>query len=242
MIMGTIMGMGTPMTIPMGTCTGTRMSTRMNTERDILTLAQWLSPAFPVGAFAYSHGLETAIHAGVIASSQDLQGWLADVLEHGSGRNDCLLLHAAFRAPEAELAHVNEMALASAASAERLLETQLQGAAFCQTAAAIWGGKVTELAYPVAVGAAAARLNIDPVLTAAMYLQSFASNLVSAAVRAVPLGQTEGQRTLAALMPLCTRIARDTAAQTLDDLHSTAFLSDIAAMCHETLQPRIFRS
>jgi len=94
----------------------------------------------------------------------------------------------------------------------------------------------------VAVGAAAARLQIDPTLTASMYLQAFCSNLVSATVRAVPLGQTDGQAVLAALAPYCARIAEDTALATLDDLQSIAFLSDIAAMRHETLQPRIFQS
>jgi urease accessory protein len=214
----------------------------MRTDHGLLTLAQWLSPAFPVGAFAYSHGLETAIQSGVIGSAQDLQDWLEDVLAHGSGRNDAVLLHAAYCAPAAELVHVNDTALAVTASAERVLETQLQGGAFCQTTAAIWGTMNDDLVYPVAVGAAAARLHLDPTLTAALYLQSFAGNLVSAAVRAVPLGQTEGQRVLAALSPLCVRIADETATATLDDLHSTAFLSDIAAMHHETLQPRIFRS
>lgn len=216
---------------------------RMTTENDVLTLAQWLSPSFPVGAFAYSHGLETAIHAGDIATSGDLQIWLSDVLEHGSGRTDCILLRGAYASEnKTGLAQVNATALAFAASSERLMETRLQGTAFCQTTDAIWGGDLSDLAYPVAVGAAAARLNIDLTLTASMYLQAFTSSLVSAAVRLVPLGQTEGQTVLAALTPLCAQIAKDTMDTTLDDLHSSAFMSDIAAMNHETLQPRIFRS
>ena len=138
--------------------------------------------------------------------------------------------------------------MAVSASRERVLETQLQGNAFAQTTAAIWGGgeiwhkDTTALCYPVAVGDAAARLQFDVDLTAAMYLHAFASNLISAAVRAVPLGQTEGQRVLAAIVPLCEQIAQETIDTTLDDLSSTAFLSDIAAMHHETLQPRMFRS
>ncbi|SHF53014.1 urease accessory protein [Litoreibacter ascidiaceicola] len=216
---------------------------RMTTDLNTLTLAQWLSPAFPVGAFAYSHGLEMAIHTGVIATSGDLQGWLSSVLSHGSGRNDCMLLRAAYDCDDPlSLEVVNDTALAFAASRERLLETRLQGAAFCKTTAAIWGGDAVELTYPVAVGATAARMGIDVDLTAAMYLQSLISNLVSAAVRAVPLGQTEGQAVLAGLSPDCVDIARNTAQTTLDDLQSTAFLSDVSAMRHEALQPRIFRS
>lgn len=215
---------------------------RMSTERHILMLMQWLSPAYPVGAFAYSHGLETVIQSAQIATAQDLQAWLEDVLQSGSGHNDCILLYAAYRSDAAGLDAVDAAALAVAASAERQLETRLQGAAFGQTTAAVWGGTHDDHTYPVAVGAAAARMGISETLTAALYLQAFASNLVSAAVRAVPLGQTEGQTVLAALTPLCERIAQETQSAGLDELQSTAFVSDIAAMQHETLQPRIFRS
>jgi len=215
----------------------------MTTEQDVLTLAQWFSPAFPVGAFAYSHGLETAIQRGVIACAGDLENWLSDVVAHGSGRNDCIVLRAAYACTSAvELTDINHIALAASASRERVMETQLQGAAFGTTTAAIRGTALPELCYPVAVGAAAAQARFNVDLVAAFYLHAFAGNLVSAAVRAVPLGQTDGQRVHAALIPLCDRIAKATRANTPDDLHSTAFASDIAAMQHETLQPRIFRS
>lgn len=213
----------------------------MSTDRDLLTLAQWLSPSFPVGAFAYSHGLEVAIADGTIATAQELETWLTDVLTFGTGRNDAILLRAAYANPEA-LDDIAASAIAFAGASERILETTLQGTAFCQTTAAIWGGDARDLPYPVAVGAAAAQMNIDVDTTVAFYLQSFVSNLTSVAVRAVPLGQTEGQAVLAALNRLCTTVARDTETATLDDLQSTAFLSDIAAMRHEALQPRIFRS
>lgn len=215
----------------------------MTTDHDTLTLTQWFSPAFPVGAFAYSHGLETAIHAGTITSAQNLQDWLSDLLAFGSGRNDCILLRIAYASDSKQmLIETNDAARAVSASAERLLETQLQGAAFNTTITSIWGGEQIALCYPVAVGIAAAqkRINVDP--TCALYLQAFASNLVSAAVRAVPLGQTDGQSVLAALTRVCDQIAKETRSATLDDLHSTAFLSDITAMKHEILQPRIFRS
>jgi len=215
----------------------------MSTDRDLLTLAQWLSPAFPVGAFAYSHGLETMMQRGGIATADALHDWLRDVLEHGSGRNDCILLRAAYACASLdEVMKVNDTAIAVSASAERVFETRLQGTAFAQTTAAIWGSEEITACYPVAVGYAAARETLDVDLTAALYLQAFAGSLISAAVRAVPLGQTEGQRVLAALLALCQQIAHDSRDTTLDDLRSTAFLSDIAAMQHETLQPRIFRS
>lgn len=221
----------------------TRITGTMATNADLLTLTQWLSPSFPVGAFAYSHGLETAIADGTIASAAALLAWLGDVVAHGTGRNDCILLRAAHASRSAsELADIDATARAFCATSERLLEARLQGQAFCATTAAIWPGDVQDLLYPVAVGAAAAREAIDVDITAALYLHGFVSNLVSVAVRAVPLGQTEGQGVLHALSPLVERVARETASVPLDDLHATAFVSDIAAFRHETLQPRIFRS
>lgn len=216
---------------------------RMPTEAEVLTLAQWFSPSYPLGAFAYSHGLETAIVDGTITSAATLQDWLEDVLRHGSGRNDCILLRAGFavKGPDA-LGDVDAYACAFAASAERLAETKLQGDAFARTTQAIWGEVLPPVCHPVAVGYAAARAGLPLSLTAQMYLQSFTSNLVSAAVRLVPLGQTEGQAVLAALTPICSQIVQGTNGATLDDLASIAFLSDIAAMRHETLEPRIFRS
>jgi urease accessory protein len=215
----------------------------MPTESDVLTLAQWFSPSYPLGSFAYSHGLEVAIGAGQITSAETLQNWLSDVMLNGSGRNDCILLRAAFMAEGPQrLAQVDAHARAFAASAERLAETQLQGEAFARTTKAVWGNDLPPASHPVAVGYAAAVARLPLALTAQMYLQSFVSNLVSGAVRLVPLGQTEGQAVLAALTPLCAQIVEDTAQCTLDDLASIAFLSDIAAMRHETLEHRIFRS
>ena len=210
---------------------------------DALTLAQWLSPSFPASAFAYSHGLETAIQDGRIQSASDLQTWLADVIEHGSGRCDCILLRAAFPCDGLAALHkVDATAIAFAPAAARLRERQLRGAAFSATVAAIWPGDQPALTHPVAVGWAARRLGIDLALTAAMSLQFTTSNLVSVAGRLVPLGQTQGQAVLAALTPLCQAMADATENAILDDLHSTAFMSDIAATRHETLEHRIFRS
>lgn len=215
----------------------------MTTDAHILTLTQWFSPAFPIGAFAYSHGVETAIKSGRIATGGHLFAWLSDVIQHGSGRNDCIFLRAAYRCEDkAALGEVNAAARAFAGSAERLMETALQGAAFAKTTNAIWDGDAPDCAGPVAVGYAARRLDLPVDLTASMYLQAFASNLVSAAIRLVPLGQTEGQATLTALTPLCLKTAEDTEAADIDDLHGTAFLSDIAAMKHETMEHRIFRT
>ncbi|MDF1668002.1 MAG: urease accessory UreF family protein [Roseovarius sp.] len=215
------------------------MGTTMTTE--VLTLAQWLSPAYPVGAFAYSHGLEAAIGAGWVNDGAMLQIWLHDILTDGSGHNDCILLRAA-HAGQRPLGEINATGLAFAASAERRREALLQGAAFAKTTAAIWTSDADELIYPVAVGTAAATLNIDPTLACAMYTQAMMSNLIAAAQRLMPLGQIQGQAILKDLTPTCQRIAEETAGTTLDDLHAITFMCDIASMQHETQSPRIFRT
>lgn len=205
---------------------------------DLLLLSQWLSPAFPVGAFAFSHGIETAVREGRIADAAGLEAWLADLLDHGSIRSDVALLAAAYAGdPEAEAT-----AQAFQPSAERLEEARQLGAAFARTVRAVWGLDLPDLLYPVAVGRAAALKNLPLHDTAALYAQSFAANLVSAAIRLVPLGQTEGQAVLASLTPRCAALGEVAAGFTLDDLANAAFLSDIAAMRHETLQPRSFQS
>ncbi|WP_299624468.1 urease accessory protein UreF [uncultured Tateyamaria sp.] len=205
-----------------------------------LTLMQWLSPAFPVGAFAYSHGLEQAIADGAVKGADTLEAWLTALVTHGSGRADAILLAAAYRAEAPGT--VDATARAFAASAERLKETDLQGAAFCDAARAVWELDLDRLTYPVAVGAAARVMHIPLPDTLPLYLQAFAGNLVSVAQRALPLGQTDGQKVLAALTPHLTATATMAQSSTLDDLTSTSFAADIAAMRHETLQPRIFRT
>lgn len=213
----------------------------MTTSTELLTLAQWLSPAFPLGAFSYSHGLEAAVLAGWITDASGLQDWLAALFTHGSARADATLLAAAFHGAT-PLAAIDEIARALAPSAERHMETEAQGQAFAQVVEPIWGGDLAGLTFPVALGAAAARqrLPLEPTLT--LYLQAFASNLIAAAQRLAPIGQTESQRILHALAPLIEDAARAAASGELDSIASSAFLSDIASMRHETLYSRIFRS
>ncbi|RYH10618.1 urease accessory protein UreF [Tropicimonas sp. IMCC6043] len=212
----------------------------MSTEA-ILTLTQWLSPAFPVGGFAYSHGLEAAIAAGEVSDAASLERWLRAVLEQGAGRCDAILLcHAMRGVPEAtELAALAE---SLAASRERWLEAREQGAAFMRAVNALTGAERDAYPLPVAVGAAAAGLELGAAEVAAFYLQAFAANLVSAGVRFVPLGQTEGQAVLARLRPRIVALAGAAAEAGLDEIGSAAFGADIAAMRHETMDVRLFKS
>jgi urease accessory protein len=219
---------------------GTNTRIRMSTSLALLTLAQWLSPAYPVGAFAYSHGLEQAITAHKVTDPTSLQDWVADVLRFGGGRNDALLLAAAYRAEDPRA--IDATARALAASQERLLETQAQGAAFSKTTRDTWGLDLPDLCYPVAVGRAAALAQLPLTDTSALFLQAFASTLVSVGQRLIPIGQTDAQQAIRDLAPLCLEIADETQDGDLDALSSTTFLADVAAMRHETQSTRIFRT
>ncbi|HEX2656361.1 MAG TPA: urease accessory protein UreF [Xanthobacteraceae bacterium] len=218
-------------------------------------LMAWLSPSYPVGAFSYSSGLEWVIEAGDVADAVGLERWLSLILSKGGGFCDAVFLVHAHRAISAAnpaaLREIAELSAAFSPSRERHLETTAQGQAFfdaTRTAwpcaalvqlAAIWPGPFT---YPVVVGVAAAghEIALDSALVA--YLHALTANLVSAAVRLVPLGQTDGQRALAALESTVNATAAQAMVTALDDVGSAAFRADIASMRHETQYTRLFRS
>ena len=209
-------------------------------------LMTWLSPAYPVGAFSYSHGLEYAVEAGMIRDAATLSDWIEDCLRHAAGRSDAILAAHAWRAGSTEArAELAELALALQPAKERLLESEAQGAAFQLVTAAVWPAGAVDAAplpYPVAVGIAARAHDVPAGEMLEAYLWAFAANLVSAGVRLVPLGQTDGQRVQAALMPAVLDIAREAETADLDELGGCAFRADIAAMRHETQHVRLFRS
>ena len=232
--------------------TGTR--TAMGTMAEpaaLLRLLAWLSPAFPIGGYAWSHGIEWAVDSGEIRDGDTLLGWTRDVVRHGAGRNDAILSRHAHRAAGDldALAGIVELALAAQPSRELRAETIGQGNAFL-AAAKSWhpgvlqalAARVGDLPYPVAVGALAGAQGIAEDDVALALVQAFAANLISAAVRLVPLGQSSGLAVLAGLEPTILAVAADTRHATLDDLGGACFRSDIAAMRHETQYTRLFRS
>jgi urease accessory protein len=214
----------------------------------------WLSPAFPVGGFSYSHGLEWIVEAGAVRDAAGLGDWVEDILTHGAGRSDVIFLAEAWRAisggDERLLGETIELAAAFAPSAERRLETLAQGAAFLSATQAVWPhpeleylcAPGREVAYPVAVGASAAAHGLPLMPTAQAFAQAFAANIVSAGVRLIPLGQTDGLRVLARLEPLIPRVVAAALAAALDDVGGAAVAADIASMRHETQYTRLFRS
>jgi urease accessory protein len=218
-------------------------------------LMAWLSPAYPVGAFSYSSGIEWAVEAGDIRDAASLADWLAAMIREGSGFCDAVFLahvhRAAVAGDDEALTAAAELAAAFAPSRERFLETIQQGRAFFETTRAAWPCAALDrlaatwegpLAYPVAVAAASAGHGIALAPALAAYLQATAANLVSAAVRLVPLGQTDGQRVLASLEPVIAACVARALACPLEAVGGATFRADLASMRHETQYTRLFRS
>ena len=224
-----------------------------DTDAGLLPLMLWLSPAFPVGSFAYSQGLEWGVESGDIQDARSLGGWLVDLLTFGAPRADALLFAECFRAASAEdweaLAEANAFAIALANCAERRLETTSQGAAFIVAARAAWDCEPlrqlsleTRVAYPAAIASAAAGHGLPLEASLQAFILAQIAAAVSAVVRLGPIGQTDGQKIQATLIPRIRALAREASGASLADLGSCAFRADIAAMRHETQYSRLFRS
>jgi urease accessory protein len=212
----------------------------MRTEVAQLRLLTWFSPAFPTGAFGYSHGLETAIREGKVSVAERLEAWIEGLLEYGSGWTDAVLFALAWGEP-ARLGEIAELAEALCPSLERRKETLALGAAFA-SAVKPWASGLSPLPYPVTAGAACAAADIPLEAALRAFLHGFAANLVSVGVRAIPIGQSDAVAILAALEPLILATAARAYVASDDDLGACALVSDIAAMRHEILQPRLFIS
>jgi urease accessory protein len=218
-------------------------------------LMAWMSPAYPTGAYSYSHGIETAVEVGLVHDRATLVDWCGHILRHGAGWVDAVFLAKAYlAAADDDWAAVNEIADLAAAmrgAREMGLESIQQGAAFLTASRSAWPNPKLEalarlrdgnaVAMPIAVGVAAAG-EIPQALIVSAYLQSFAANLVSAAVRLTPLGQTDGQKAIADLALVVASVAAEALSAELDDLGTAAPMVDWTGMLHETQHTRLFRS
>jgi urease accessory protein len=207
----------------------------------------FLSPAFPVGGFSYSHGLERAAHDGLLPDAEALQEWLFDLIAYGSGWNDAALLAEAHRrSGRGDLGELAELAEALAGSEERHRESMLQGAAFIAATRA-WPHPAlqrlpADCPYCVAAGAILGAHQVPLETALAAWLQAFSMNLVQAGIRLGVTGQQGAMAVIAALEPVVLDTARRAESSSLDDLGSATILSDIAAMKHEIQHSRLFRS
>jgi urease accessory protein len=215
----------------------------------------WLSPSFPVGAFSYSSGIEWAVEAGDIKDATTLSGWLSLMMSDGAGYCDAVLFVQTHRAicrdDAAALRTVAELAAAFSPSKERHLETTAQGRAFIVAVSAAWPSDALNMldnawdgpiAYPVAVGTGCAGHGIAVEAALPAFLHAVAANWISAGVRLIPLGQTDGQRVLAALENVIAGTAARALNASLDDIGGAALRADLASMRHETQYTRLFRS
>jgi urease accessory protein len=226
-------------------------TTIMDTDKSsqsLIRLMTWLSPAFPVGGFAYSGGLERAVHDGLVSDAEGLKNWLETLLAHGAWWNDAILLAEGWRAHDdpARLAQLVELAEALAGSAERHLEITMQGEAFAAAAGA-WPHAVLEALgdrppYAVAVGAISAAHGVALDKTLAAYLHAVTSQAVSSAIRLSVLGQKQGVALLAHLESVILQASVEASRSSLDDLGSATVIADISTMRHETQHSRLFRS
>ena len=236
---------------------GTTVATELDPPA-LYRLLAWLSPGFPVGGYTYSHGIEYAVEVGLVADGRSLQGWISEILCRGAGVVDASLLAAAWRAvrdgDEEALLRVAERAAAWRSTAETALESEAQGTAFLAAVAAGWpdarrdaavtplaeAGIAPAYAIAVAIAGGCASVAVDALVRA--YLQAFAASLVSAGVRLIPLGQSEGVRILSALeaaVESAAVLARD---RDLDELGTSAWMTEWASMRHERQYTRLFRS
>lgn len=214
----------------------------------LLRLMAWLSPAFPIGSFSYSHGLERAVHDGLVREADSLADWIAALITTGSGWNDAVLLAESWRQAKAvaSLAEVAELAEAASGSAERHLESTLQGAAFLK-AATPWLSLMPDdlpanCPYSVAVGVVAGRGGVPLDFALSAFLHAFASNQLQAAIRLSVIGQIDAMALLAGFEQAISVTSARAARSSLEDLGSATMSVEIAAMNHETQYSRLFRS
>jgi urease accessory protein len=223
-----------------------------------LRLQSWLSPAFPIGAYSYSHGLEWAVEAGMVRDRASLIDWLDADLRFGSGRNEGIFFCESWRLASndktAELVELARLAAAFRGTSEFALEASQQGSACLSIIQRAWPSDRLDafgealraagvsITLSVGLGAACGAQTIGLQLAVPLFLQSTIANLATAAVRLIPLGQSDGQRSLAALERAVAEAGTAALSSTLDDLGSAAFMLDLASMSHETQYSRLFRS
>ncbi len=245
--------------MPKTTATITAMATDLTvTGVDLLRVLAWFSPAFPVGAFSYSHGIEYAVEAGLVDGRDGLVHWVEGAVTRGAGRVDAALFCAAYTAiadgDEADLIWAIERGDTMRATRELAVESFGQGEAFLETIRATWpqphldrlvqiaSDQQRRLAYPIAAGAVVAAHGVPLAVALPAYLHGLVANLISAGVRLIPLGQTDGQRAVAALEPVVLEAAASALTRPREDLGSAAPMIDWASMQHETQYTRLFRS
>jgi urease accessory protein len=223
-------------------------------------LFAWLSPAMPVGAYSFSHGLESAVEAGRVTDLRSLRAYALTALRHGTGWTDALFLRATYEAgldgtfESWSLLEILTTAAAQRGTSELALESAAQGRALLAVLRKAWPTaeldalddlcrrSEVEPPYAAVLGIAARAHGLPLEATLRAFLQAFAANLISAGIRLIPLGQTDGQRLTAELEGSVRELTAAARARGLDDLGTAAPAIDLLSMAHETQYTRLFRS
>jgi len=201
-------------------------------------LFSWFSPNFPIGSFNFSHGLEAAVEMKFIHDSFTLENWISNLITDGSGKTDVILLSNAYRGK-----NINELALALCPSKERWIESIKLGKSFSKNIRDNWSYNIEDdLAFPVALGKAGSFFSIPLDQLLIIFLQSFASNLITFGIKHIPLGQSAGQKILINLIPVIQAQSMKYKNYDITDIGSSAFISDLASMYHENLKNRIYQT
>ena len=201
-------------------------------------LFSWFSPNFPIGSFNFSHGLEAAVEMKFIHDSFTLENWISNLITDGSGKTDVILLSNAYRGK-----NINELALALCPSKERWIESIKLGKSFSKNIRDNWSYNIEDdLTFPVALGKAGSFFSIPLDQLLIIFLQSFASNLITFGMKHIPLGQSAGQKILINLIPIIQAQSMKYKNYDIKDIGSSAFISDLASMYHENLKNRIYQT
>ena len=201
-------------------------------------LFSWFSPNFPIGSFNFSHGLEAAVEMKFIHDSFTLENWISNLITDGSGKTDIILLSNAYRGK-----NINELALALCPSKERWIESIKLGKSFSKNIRDNWSYNIEDdLTFPVALGKAGSFFSIPLDQLLIIFLQSFASNLITFGIKHIPLGQSAGQKILINLIPVIQAQSMKYKNYDIKDIGSSAFISDLASMYHENLKNRIYQT
>ena len=221
----------------------TIMTTSTKRSVNLVRLLQLASPTLPVGAYSYSQGLEAAIDAGIVVDAASAEQWIGDVLELSMSRVEAPVLLRMIRSPS-EVEALNAMFLASRETAELRAETVQMGYSLNRLLPSLGVDALTleEPAFPAAFSAAVTAWDIDAHDGLQAYLWSWLENQVMAAVKAVPLGQTDGQRMLLSLANRIPDVVDSAIAVRDDDIGSFAPGFAILSSKHETQYSRLFRS
>ena len=209
----------------------------MINKKDPLQILQiWFSSSFPIGSYAYSHGLEALIDNKKIKNKDEVKEYLNALLFFGTLRNDFIFIKSIYDGEE-----IDELILASATSKERKIEMIDMGNSFRKIMKDSWGLALpenTSFIYCLAKAGLYFNINFDDLIK--FYLQSFISNLINVCVKHIPMSQKDGQIINVNFIDQIQKFLTQSKHLTLNDVGSTFFIGDIFSIKHERLESRIY--